>query len=282
MKKLHYVTDALAIHGGLERVLIDKANWLSTYGDYEVHILTTNQGNHPLPFSLNDKVFFEDLKIGFNHQYSYTGIKRLIFVIKLQKLFRKCLYEKFEEIKPDVVVCVRQEFVADIIKVRKNIPLVFESHSSRNSYSFDNSTFFCDNAVTRVDIDVNEGETKVTFAKINIVNNRILLPCTAIRVIKRTSLNELTIEIQNIDKQLINNQLEKISIIILDLINNNERKKLDRFAINLEGSAQMTIRNGGGSPLDSPLTTMSYNNQVIFQNDSPSYIIEFSDVGQNK
>jgi len=141
MKKLLYVTDALAIHGGLERVLIDKANWLSTYGDYEVHILTTNQGNHPLPFSLNDKVFFEDLKIGFNHQYSYTGIKRLIFVIKLQKLFRKCLYEKFEEIKPDVVVCVRQEFVADIIKVRENIPLVFESHSSRNSYSFDNSTW---------------------------------------------------------------------------------------------------------------------------------------------
>ena len=46
--RILYVCDALAIYGGLERVLIDKANWFVQYGDCEVCLLTVNQGDHPI------------------------------------------------------------------------------------------------------------------------------------------------------------------------------------------------------------------------------------------
>ena len=47
--RILYVTDALAVWGGLERVLVEKANYLATHDGYEVHLVTVNQGDHPLP-----------------------------------------------------------------------------------------------------------------------------------------------------------------------------------------------------------------------------------------
>ena len=58
--KILYVCDALAIYGGLERVLIEKANWLVEHGGYEVCLLTINQGNHPFSFPLHPDVLYTD------------------------------------------------------------------------------------------------------------------------------------------------------------------------------------------------------------------------------
>jgi hypothetical protein len=46
--RILYVTDALAIWGGLERVLVEKANYLATHNGNEVFMLTISQGerNH--------------------------------------------------------------------------------------------------------------------------------------------------------------------------------------------------------------------------------------------
>ena len=50
--RILYVTDALAIWGGLERVLVEKANYLATHDGNEVFMLTISQGDHPFPFPL--------------------------------------------------------------------------------------------------------------------------------------------------------------------------------------------------------------------------------------
>ena len=137
--KLLYVTDALAIRGGLERVLIDKANWLSEQAGYEIHILTVNQGNHPIAYPIAPHIIHTDIDIQFFRQYQYTGIKRLFVNRQLRKLFRKRLSNKIETFVPDVIVCMRLDYLTDIISVKGNIPLVFESHSSKISYRFDES-----------------------------------------------------------------------------------------------------------------------------------------------
>ena len=128
--KILYVTDALAIWGGMERVMVEKANYLSTFVGYKVFMLTIFQGKHPFPFPLNPEVTYVDLNIPFYSQYQYSGIRRLLTMRRQHRDCRKGVRQQLNYINPDVIVCPRIDFVKDICKVRGNIPLVFESHSS--------------------------------------------------------------------------------------------------------------------------------------------------------
>jgi len=128
--KILYVCDALAIYGGLERVLVDKANWLVVHGGYKVCLLTVNQGNHPVRFSLHPDVLCDDLDIRFYEQYRLPFWKRFVKIRQLHDLFRKCLVSKVKERKPDIIVCTRLDYIRDVIRIKGTIPLVFESHSS--------------------------------------------------------------------------------------------------------------------------------------------------------
>lgn len=141
MPRLLYINDALAITGGLERVLTDKVNWLSEQIGYDVYVLTVNQGSHPLAYPLSDNVSYQDLDVQFHTQYQYSGIQKNICAHRLHQLIRTRLLEKINEISPDIIVCTRLDFLRDIIKIKGNIPLVFESHSSRLSWHFDGSTW---------------------------------------------------------------------------------------------------------------------------------------------
>jgi len=67
-KKLVYVFRSLAVWGGIERILTDKMNWLAAHG-HNVSIITTDQGTHPLPYPLDERVHHIDLGIAFHHQY---------------------------------------------------------------------------------------------------------------------------------------------------------------------------------------------------------------------
>ena len=42
--RLLYIVSAVAVHGGLERILIDKVNWLAEKSDHEIHVVTFDQG----------------------------------------------------------------------------------------------------------------------------------------------------------------------------------------------------------------------------------------------
>lgn len=128
--RILYVTDALAIWGGMERVLVEKANLLASHDGYEVFILTVCQGHHPFPFPLDKKVSHIDLNISFYSQYQYSSIRRLLSLRQLHRDCRKDLRQQLSVINPDVIICPRIEFVKDICKIKGDTPLVFESHSS--------------------------------------------------------------------------------------------------------------------------------------------------------
>lgn len=128
--RLLYICDALAVFGGLERVLIEKANWLVLQEGYEVCLLTVNQGEHPVSFPLHPNVQFEDLGIQFHQQYNLSFWRRLVLNRQLHRRFRKRLAYKIHEKIPDVIICMRLDYIRDIISVKDDLPLVFESHSS--------------------------------------------------------------------------------------------------------------------------------------------------------
>jgi len=128
--RLLYICDALAIRGGLERVIIEKANWLVEREDYDVCILTVNQGTHPVCFQLHPDVLFNDLDIQFHQQYHLSFWKRLIKNRQLHHLFRKRMSSQIKGFAPNIIFCTRLDYLRDILQVKGHIPLVFESHDS--------------------------------------------------------------------------------------------------------------------------------------------------------
>ena len=140
--KLLYVENTLAIHGGIERVLTDKLSWLVEHGGCEVCLLIANQGEHPIVFPLNPKVEYHDLGIMFHRMYRHSGWKRYRMFFKLQKLFRQRIATWIQTFSPDIIVCTRLEYLSDVRKVSRDIPVVYESHNSFFSYKLEKGSFF--------------------------------------------------------------------------------------------------------------------------------------------
>lgn len=128
--RILYINDAWAIWGGLERVLIEKMNYLAEDEGYEIITFTLNQGSHPLSYPLSPKVIHRDLNVQLHHQYRYHGIKKYYFKFKLQHLLIQRLRSSIMEVLPDIIVCPRIELLDYIFKVKGGVPLIYECHSS--------------------------------------------------------------------------------------------------------------------------------------------------------
>ena len=98
--KIVYLTDQTYLHGGIEKVLSQKTNYLSEVEGDEVIILTHSQhGKLPVyPFSKKIRV----IDIGINYQAgtSYFHPRNLQKIVKHRRKLKKVL----AEIKPDIVV----------------------------------------------------------------------------------------------------------------------------------------------------------------------------------
>lgn len=127
--RILYIFRSLATWGGIERILIDKMNYLVAMYNYKVYMLTSDQGDHPIPFLLDERVHLEDLRIRFHQKYQYHGLKRLIVAKRLKYLYEKRLSMKLGQIHPDVIVCTTADHIDSIVKLKGSVPLVVESHS---------------------------------------------------------------------------------------------------------------------------------------------------------
>lgn len=139
--RILYVTDALAIWGGIERVLSDKMNYLVQMYGYEVYVVTSDQGGNPIPFPLDERVVLKDLAIRFHQQYRFRGIKRWLKYRELEKLYRSRLASYIKEISPDVISCIRDGCTSAVLDLKLSIPVIFESHAMYKDVVYENSTF---------------------------------------------------------------------------------------------------------------------------------------------
>ena len=132
--KILYVTDALAIWGGTERIIVDKANYLAGHYGYDVHIVTANQGGHPVAYPLHPSVTHYDLSIRFHLQYQYGGIKRFIKSRQMYRLYEERLVSlnptpTYSDCETKSVIFVgrfsTQKGIPDLLKIWK---LVYQRH----------------------------------------------------------------------------------------------------------------------------------------------------------
>lgn len=126
--KLVYLYHSLAVWGGVERILVDKLNYLVRHYGYEVYMITSDQGHHEIPYALDEWVHFIDLNIRFHQRYKYRWWRRPFIYRLLSRKYHKLLEEQLEIILPDVMVCTSVQDVKPLLKIKGTTPLVVESH----------------------------------------------------------------------------------------------------------------------------------------------------------
>lgn len=127
--KILYIFRSLAVYGGIERILVDKMNFMSDRYGVDVFLLTSDQGSHPISFNLSNSVHHEDFNICFYRQYRFYGLRRLIVTWKLNHKYRYLLADRIRKINPDIIICTTADRIGTIAKLKGSIPLVVESHS---------------------------------------------------------------------------------------------------------------------------------------------------------
>lgn len=98
--KVIFNTDQVYLHGGIEKVMAIKANYLANLSDVEVYIVTTEQdGNRPC-YPLDKKIKLIDLGVNYNRTQSYFSWENI------RKAFKhlECQWKLFRKLKPDVII----------------------------------------------------------------------------------------------------------------------------------------------------------------------------------
>lgn len=133
--RIIFVLRSLTLSGGIERVFVDKANWLANHG-HSVLFLTFEQGTHPLSFQLDDGVGYEDLDCRYFRVYRYGILKRIIQMYLIKRQFRKRLQQKIEYFKPTAVVVPHNltEYYGCLISLCSSAPIVVENHSAYTEF----------------------------------------------------------------------------------------------------------------------------------------------------
>lgn len=127
-----FIHKALALWGGIERIWIDKMNYLADQCGYDVHVITYDQGAHAIPYAMSSRIHHVDLGIRFHTVYSKPVPLRFIEVRKKNNKFRRELRRILNEIHPDIITSTTSARIDLIQDVRGKIPYIIESHSGLN------------------------------------------------------------------------------------------------------------------------------------------------------
>lgn len=134
--KILYTTDQIYLHGGIEKVLSQKANYLADVEKDDVIIVTYNQNGQKPCYHFSEKIKFYDLGVNYEIGKSYFHPNNLKKIPKHISALKKIL----KELKPDILVSCNYGvdfFFLPFIKIE--IPKIKEFHASRYFSSRQNS-----------------------------------------------------------------------------------------------------------------------------------------------
>lgn len=125
---------SFALVGGAERVITEKANYLSDKG-HQVMLVSYEQGQHVVPYQLHPMVQFKDLNCRFFTLSKYSAPLRLYRFILLRKHFKELLRNIVVDYCPDVIVLASDwQFLIDkVLAAAGKVPVIAEFH---NAYDF--------------------------------------------------------------------------------------------------------------------------------------------------
>ena len=132
--KLVYITPALYMAGGVERVLTLKANYFADHFGYDITIILTEGKDKPLFYPLSNKIHVVNLNIGFEELWTCSFAKKVLVYLKKQRQFKKALTKELMRIHPDVTVSLLRREINFLNDIKDGSRKIGELHVNRANY----------------------------------------------------------------------------------------------------------------------------------------------------
>lgn len=132
--RIVYCTPALYFAGGMERVLTMKANYFAEHFGYDVTIILTDGKEKPIFYPLSDKVKVINLDIGFEELWTCSFLKKILFYLKKQHLYKKLLNRELMRIRPDITVSMLRREINFINDIQDGSKKIGEIHINRANF----------------------------------------------------------------------------------------------------------------------------------------------------
>lgn len=132
--KIVYVTPALYMAGGVERVLTLKANYFAEHFGYDITIILTEGKNKPLFYSLSDKIKVINLNIGFEELWTCSFLKKVFVYLKKQCRYKKALTDELMRMRPDITISLLRREINFINDIKDGSRKIGELHVNRANY----------------------------------------------------------------------------------------------------------------------------------------------------
>jgi glycosyltransferase involved in cell wall biosynthesis len=132
--KIVYVTPALYMAGGVERVLTLKANYFVEHFGYDITIILTEGKDKPPFYPLSEKIKVVNLDINFEELWTCSFVKKVIVYLRKQRLFKRLLTTELMRIRPDITISLLRREINFINEIRDGSKKVGELHINRANY----------------------------------------------------------------------------------------------------------------------------------------------------
>lgn len=132
--KIVYVTPALYMAGGVERVLTLKANYFAEHFDYDITIILTEGKGKPFAYPLSDKIKVINLDINFEELWTCSFVMKIFVFLKKQRVYKKKLTAELMRIRPDITDSLLRREINFITKIKDGSKKIGELHVNRANY----------------------------------------------------------------------------------------------------------------------------------------------------
>ena len=132
--KIVYVTPALYMAGGVERVLTLKANYFAEHFGYDISIILTEGKDKPLFYPLSDQIKVINLNIGFEELWTCSFIKKILVYLKKQRQFKKALTNELMHLRADITISLLRREINFLTGIKDGSRKIGEMHINRANY----------------------------------------------------------------------------------------------------------------------------------------------------
>ena len=132
--KIVYLTPALYMAGGVERVLTLKANYFAEHFGYDITIILTEGKGKPLFYPLSDKIKVVNLDIDFEKLWTCSFAKKIFVYLKKQRQFKKALTKELMRLRPDITISLLRREINFLNDIKDGSRKIGELHVNRANY----------------------------------------------------------------------------------------------------------------------------------------------------
>lgn len=132
--KIVYVTPALYMAGGVERVLTLKANYFAEHFGYDITIILTEGKGKPLFYPLNENIKVINLDVNFEELWNSSFIKKVYLYLRKQRRFKKLLTAELMRLRPDITVSLLRREINFLNEINDGSKKIGEMHINRANY----------------------------------------------------------------------------------------------------------------------------------------------------